>query len=177
MKLKAMLRDERRLPWIAAILGAILACWVILQEHGSINQDGVLYVEVARLFSIGEWQQGLVIYNWLLYPLLMAGVHHVTGLSFQFSVHAWAVFAFAMTAMSIIGPSEPSKMPKIQAAHWLTAHVSASKNISSIPIVSDTMRQQTLLCVGKINGERHSAISAALYVAILRLYGCEYFEK
>lgn len=90
------------LPWLAAFGGALLAAWMILQAHGTINNDGLLYIEVARLFALGQWQAGLKLYNWPLYSLLIAGVHRISGLGLQVCAHLLAVFAFALVSSGLV---------------------------------------------------------------------------
>jgi hypothetical protein len=90
------------LPWCAALGGALLAAWMVLQAHGTINNDGLLYIEAARLFSIGQWQAGLKLYNWPLYSLLIAGVHRISGLGLQACAHLLAVFAFALMSRGLV---------------------------------------------------------------------------
>lgn len=96
------LSSEQSLPWVSAVLGALLAVLVIYQSHGHVNSDGLLYIEAARLFSVGEWKQGVSLYNWPLYPLLMAGVHFVSGMSLQMSAHLLAVVFFTLLSAGLL---------------------------------------------------------------------------
>lgn len=86
------------LPWMASFIGAAVALWVILMAHGVINRDGTLYIRVAALFLEGKWEDGIGLYNWPLYPLLIAGVHQFTGLSLQNSGHALAIFFYSLAS-------------------------------------------------------------------------------
>ncbi|MCX7626814.1 MAG: glycosyltransferase family 39 protein [Methylophilaceae bacterium] len=101
MRLLDNAQSPSGLPWMAALCGALLAGWVILQSHGAINSDGILYVEAARLFALGQWQEGFQLYNWPLYSLLIALVHHVSGLGLQASAHGLAIVAFALTSAGL----------------------------------------------------------------------------
>lgn len=83
-------------------IGALLASWVIYIQHGWINDDSVLYFEAARLFSIGEWKAGIELYSWPLYSLLIAGLHKLTTLSFQFCAQILTVVFFALTTYSLL---------------------------------------------------------------------------
>lgn len=75
---------------------------MIYQSHGIINSDGILYVEVAKQFTIKQWEQGLALYNWPLYPLLMSEIHDLSGLGFQTSAHLITVVMFALSCAGII---------------------------------------------------------------------------
>jgi hypothetical protein len=92
---------EQNLPWICALISAFIACWVNYQARGVINNDGVLYLEVARLFNDGLWKQGISTYNWPFYPLLITLVHKASGLSFQLSANLLAVLFFSATSFGI----------------------------------------------------------------------------
>lgn len=95
------LTSEKTLPWLGAIIAALIACWVNYQAHGVINNDGVLYLEVARLFDSGLWREGVATYNWPFYSLLIMLTHKVSGLSLQISANALTVIFFSLTALGI----------------------------------------------------------------------------
>lgn len=100
--MKRVSGSDAGLPWLAAMVGAVLAAWVIFQNRGEINSDGILYIEVARLLSLGQWQAGLSLYNWPLYPLLIMLVHKLSGLGFQSAAHVLAGVAFAVTSGGLL---------------------------------------------------------------------------
>lgn len=83
---------------MASLIGAAVALWVILMAHGVINRDGTLYIRVAALFLEDKWEDGIRLYNWPLYPLLIAGVHQFTGISLQNSGHALAIFFYSLAS-------------------------------------------------------------------------------
>lgn len=90
--------NESGVAWLATFLGVLLATWMVLQAHGAINSDGLLYIEVARLFAAGEWQEGSKLYPAPLYPFLIFIVHKISGLQLQWSAHVLAIVAFGMTS-------------------------------------------------------------------------------
>ncbi|MEO8417917.1 MAG: glycosyltransferase family 39 protein, partial [Methylophilaceae bacterium] len=71
--------------WFVTLVSGLVASWLILLEGGRIGDDSVLYLEVARLFSIGAWKDGIALYHWPLYPALITLVHQLTGLNLQYS--------------------------------------------------------------------------------------------
>ncbi len=95
------LYSEKNLPWLAALVAALVACWVNYQAHGVINNDGILYLEVARLFDAGQWRQGFATYNWPFYPLLIMLTHQLGGLAYQVSAQLLSVLFFAATSMGL----------------------------------------------------------------------------
>jgi len=86
------------LIWFCVIAAALLAVTVIDAQNGWITDDSVLYLEVARLFSIGQWEAGFRLYNWPLYPALIQTVHKITGLGLQASAQCLQVLFFAVTS-------------------------------------------------------------------------------
>jgi len=99
LKLKYSLNLSRNnAPWIASFIGAAIALWVVLMAQGIINRDGALYMRVAALFLEGYWAEGMRLYNWPFYPLLIAAIHKVTGLSLQNSGHALALLFYSASS-------------------------------------------------------------------------------
>lgn len=95
------LPSERRWPLLAALIGAAIATWVILLNPGFINDDGLVYIESAKQFSLGNWRQGLAVYNWPLYSLIIANTHKLTGLELLDAAHAITILSFALLAAGL----------------------------------------------------------------------------
>jgi hypothetical protein len=91
---------ESKLQVILTLLGMLIACIVMYIQHGWINDDSVLYFEMARLFSIGEWKQGVSLFSWPLYAALISAVHRATSLSLQTSAQLLNVVFFGLTTFS-----------------------------------------------------------------------------
>jgi hypothetical protein len=96
------LTGSGRLPWLWALLSLPLAVWMMVQSYGSINVDGILYIEVARKFDAGQWRQGLELYNWPFYPLLMMLVHKLGHLGFETSAHLLDAMFFALLTAGLL---------------------------------------------------------------------------
>lgn len=104
MLLKKLLSlSENQLQKFITLLAVLIACQVIYIQHGWINDDSVLYFEMARLFSVGEWKQGVAMFSWPLYPALISAVHQLTRFEIQTSAQVLNVLFFAITAYSFIG--------------------------------------------------------------------------
>lgn len=99
-KLSAL--SETQVQILFTLLGIVIACQIMYIQHGWINDDSVLYFEIARLFSIKEWRQGLALFNWPLYPALISAVHQFTHLSLQTSAQLLNIIFFAVTTFSFI---------------------------------------------------------------------------
>lgn len=89
--------DQNNLFWLLILLAAIIAGWAVFQEHGRINDDGVIYLEAARVIALGEWKHSLTLYPWPLYPLLIATTHGLTGLSLQNAALLLSVMFFLLS--------------------------------------------------------------------------------
>ena len=86
--------SEKNWMWLLT-LSAILIAWRVMYiQQGWINDDSVLYFEVARLFAVGDYKAGLSYYNWPLYPALIAVLHLMTGYSLQFSAQLLNIVFF-----------------------------------------------------------------------------------
>lgn len=99
---KLVIINENQLQWLFTFLSILVAWRVIYIQQGWINDDSVLYFEVARLFSIGEWKQGLALYNWPLYPVIIAVIHQATHIGIQRIAQVIDVLFFAITTYSYI---------------------------------------------------------------------------
>lgn len=105
LKRNQLFQFERRIQdiplpiivWCCVTASVLFAIRVMGAQNGWITDDSVLYLEVARLFSIGQWKAGLRLYNWPLYPALIQTVNTITGLGLQTSAQCLAVFLFALT--------------------------------------------------------------------------------
>ena len=100
-----MTTDPRAPNYFTAFLVALCgaaATLITINEHGAVNNDTVLYLEVARLFSQGQWQQGIALYSWPFYPLVIAALHAATTLDLLLCAQILNVAFFALTGYFII---------------------------------------------------------------------------
>jgi hypothetical protein len=86
----------------SVFLAMLLTAQIQYIQHGWINPDSVLYFESARLFAIGEWQQGFNVFQWPLYALLIAFTHQVTTLEIQTSAQLLSMIFFGITTASYL---------------------------------------------------------------------------
>jgi hypothetical protein len=94
--------SPRQLFWYLPIAAALLAGWMQYIQHGWINPDSVLYFESARYFANEQWKEALQVWNWPLYPLLIAATHKITSLSIQLSAQVLHAVFFAITTLSFL---------------------------------------------------------------------------
>jgi hypothetical protein len=73
-------------PVRTAFLGSLLLSFIALQ-NGTLNRDGMLYVETARIFIEQGFHAAMANFNWPFLSLLMAGLSLPTGLDLETSGH------------------------------------------------------------------------------------------
>lgn len=98
---------------LMSLLAAITAWRMIYIQHGWLNVDSLLYFESARLFAIGEFKQGVAIFNWPLYSLLISALHRLTGLSIHTSAQMLDIVFFAISTFSLSYLIKLAGKPKI----------------------------------------------------------------
>ena len=111
-------QSDKNLIRLLSLLGMLLAAWAAIIQHGRISIDSVLYLETARLFSIGDWHEALALYNWPLFSLLMAAAHQLTSLSIQNSAHLLATISFGITTWSSLTLISSGSIPAMEIALW-----------------------------------------------------------
>ncbi len=55
---KLKLLTENQLTWLLSLIAALVAIRVMYIQHGWINDDSTLYMEVAKRFAAGQYRQG-----------------------------------------------------------------------------------------------------------------------
>ncbi len=78
------------------ILLFIVAAWSILNQGGSINRDGLGYLEQATYFINGEWKEGFLFYPWPFFSLLLTILYFFTHLPLQILAHIICLILFGI---------------------------------------------------------------------------------
>lgn len=95
----------------------VLACKVMYNQHGWVNNDSLLYFEQARLLAAGQIQQAFSLYTWLFYPGLLAILHQVTG----FEIHTAALCLNAVCFVLFVAGFQcllHEAGAKMRTLHW-----------------------------------------------------------
>ena len=87
---------------IGVIVSVVLSIWSIAIDS-VINNDGIVYVRAAELFSSGDWQAALTVYKWPFYPWLMMWVGDTVGISYETAGHALNTLFFTLAVMFFVG--------------------------------------------------------------------------
>lgn len=125
--------SEDKLILILALFGALLAWRIIYIQQGWVNVDSLIYFESARLFSLGEWKQGVELFKWPLYALLISTIHRLTSFDIQASAQLLDILFFTITTFSF------SKLIQLAGGNKLTILCGALLLFSSSYIVGDIL--------------------------------------
>jgi hypothetical protein len=125
--------NEDKLILILTLLGALLAWRIIYIQQGWVNVDSLIYFEAARLFSIGEWKQGIATFAWPLYSVLISAVQRLTHLGIQTSAQLLDIVFFAITTFSF------TKLIQLAGGNKLTILCGTFLLFSSSYIVGDIL--------------------------------------
>ena len=124
--------NHRSLPFFVLLL-FLASVWVVFDQRGVINIDGVLYLRQANLFALGDVDAARALYPWPFYGYFIALVHQLTGVSLQYSAQVINVSAFVLAAyfflktLQLISDGQP-----VLWAGFLTL-------MTSIPLLDDYM--------------------------------------
>jgi hypothetical protein len=89
--------NHRSLPFHVFLL-LVASVWVVFDQRGVINIDGVLYLRQANLFALGNIEAAKALYPWPFYGYFIAVVHKLTGVSLHYSAQVINVSAFVIAA-------------------------------------------------------------------------------
>ena len=67
-------------PQCATLVGSLLLSLIAYLGVVTIGKDGAFYVDIARTIVEQGVAAGAERFNWLGFPLFLAGLHQVTGL-------------------------------------------------------------------------------------------------
>ena len=70
-----------------AFLCSLLLSFIAIQTSGTLNRDGMFYVETARIFLTEGFGAARASFSWPLLPILMACVSKLTGFGLEASGH------------------------------------------------------------------------------------------
>jgi hypothetical protein len=82
--------------WLLIMLVAI---WSVVIQDGHINRDGLLYLKQAYLIAEGSWKEGLALYPWPFFSVLIAVFHKLTNLHLQVVAHGVDLALFSIAAL------------------------------------------------------------------------------
>ena len=81
------------------LLIMLVAMWSVIIQDGHINRDGLLYLKQAYLIAEGSWEEGLALYPWPFFSILIAVFHKLTNLHLQVVAHAVDLVLFGIAGL------------------------------------------------------------------------------
>ncbi|MBK8400641.1 MAG: hypothetical protein IPL29_06130 [Propionivibrio sp.] len=78
-----------------AFVASLVISWIAISTSGSLNKDGMLYVDTARVFLDEGFGAARMTFSWPFLPILMGLVSKLTGLGLETSGHLLNTLFFA----------------------------------------------------------------------------------
>ena len=94
--------SETQLIKLLTCVSFLLAFWMMFKLHGGIDEDGVLYLEAAKRIAQGSFDQAQQLYNWPLFPWLIAKVSSLSGSSLYHAALFLEMLFFSMATYSLL---------------------------------------------------------------------------
>jgi len=99
MKYFDLVKEKLSSLWPMWLLIMLVAFWSIYIQDGQINRDGLLYLKQAYLIAEGSWKEGLALYPWPFFSILIAVFHKITNLHLQVVAHGVDLALFGIAAL------------------------------------------------------------------------------
>jgi hypothetical protein len=116
------------LVWFLLML---LAAWSIYIQNGSINRDGLGYLQQASMFANSDWEKGFSFYPWPFFSLLLAFIHKLTNFHLQLIAHIVCFMMFGIAVYFFL------KILRIISKEKIIYFFGGLVLSSSIPIMDD----------------------------------------
>ncbi len=87
---------------IYGVVASILFSITVVLQHDLLNDDGVLYVGVAKLLQNGQFSDAVALYGWPFFSLLIAAVDLVTGVGLDASAYILITLFDALLLVAFI---------------------------------------------------------------------------
>lgn len=99
MKYFELAKEKLSSLWLMWLVIMLVAIWSIYIQDGHINRDGLLYLKQAYLIAEGNWKEGLSLYPWPFFSILIAIFHKLTNLHLQVVAHGVDLALFAIATL------------------------------------------------------------------------------
>ncbi|MGH8670975.1 MAG: hypothetical protein ACREUA_02905, partial [Burkholderiales bacterium] len=92
---------ESNVGTAAVLISLLISAWSLYQDN-VINDDGVLYLRTAELFSHGDWRGGMAGFPWPFYSWLIALTGRISGLHLEAAAHLLNALFWGLTVYFFI---------------------------------------------------------------------------
>lgn len=83
------LQRDFYLVLVTTFVISLFLSWTQVLSDPIINKDGIIYIQSAHFISLGDWITASKLYNWLLYPTLIASLSQLLNIGLETSAHLW----------------------------------------------------------------------------------------
>lgn len=97
---------HKKLIAALTICALAIATWILFKLNGRVDEDGVLYLEVAKRIAARDYQSALALYNWPFFSWLIASVHQFTGLGLLTAARFLEALFFGIAAYALLTLTE-----------------------------------------------------------------------
>jgi hypothetical protein len=87
---------------ILIAISALVAIRITYIQHGWVNDDSLLYFEMARLLAVGQWHAAYDLFPWLFYPGLLALGHVATSLDIHTTAQIINIILFSLFSWGFV---------------------------------------------------------------------------
>ncbi|MCK0507044.1 hypothetical protein [Aromatoleum anaerobium] len=89
-------------PAPAAFIISLALSAIAVGGSSELNRDGMLYVDTARVLTLGGLDSGLARFDWIVLPALIAGLSTLTGLGFESAGYLLMALLMAGTCAMLV---------------------------------------------------------------------------
>ena len=116
--------------YAATFLASLVLSLVAYLQSDIINNDGILYVDVARAFVAGGIGDAFATFNWPLYGILIGITHQLTQLDYESAAHLLNALLIALACVAFVVTYR--EIARDGTRMWVAAVL-----ILALPIVND----------------------------------------
>lgn len=116
--------------YAATFVASMALSFVAYLQSDIINNDGILYIEVARAYVAGGVADAFATFNWPLYGILIGLVHQVSQLDYEVSAHILNALLVALACAAFVATYREIGRPGTRL--WVAAVL-----ILALPLVND----------------------------------------
>ena len=88
--------------YAATFLASLALSFVAYLQSDIINNDGILYIDVARAYVAGGIGDAFAAFNWPLYGILIGVTHQLTQLDYETSAHLLNALLMALACVAFV---------------------------------------------------------------------------
>jgi hypothetical protein len=116
--------------YVATFLASLVLSFVAWLQSDIINNDGILYIDVARAYVTGGLADAFAKFDWPLYGILIGLVHQISQLDYEVSAYLLNALLVALACTTFVATYHAIGRPGTRL--WVAAVL-----ILGLPLVND----------------------------------------